>query len=66
MDSCAPCLRSSLRRKSFITETRRARSFGFYRRFSVISVSLWLIFISMGGPQAHVTLRMTPYLIIIY
>ena len=30
----------------FITNTQRARSFIFYRFFSVISVSLWLICIS--------------------
>src|SRR5664280_2029863 len=39
--------------------TRRARSLSFSRVFSVISVPPWLIFISMGRPQAHETLKMT-------
>jgi hypothetical protein len=50
---------AALRRKSFTTETRRARSFSFFRGFSVISVPPWLIFISMGGPQTRAILRMT-------
>ena len=44
------------RRKSFTTETR---SFSFFRVFSVISVPPWSIFISIGAPQAHVTLMRT-------
>ena len=50
---------AALRRKSFTTETRRARSFTFFRGFSVISVPPWLSFISMGGPQTHAIRRMT-------
>jgi hypothetical protein len=30
-----------------------------FKFFSVTFVPLWLIFISMGGPQTHKTLRMT-------
>src|SRR5271157_4926060 len=47
-----------VRRKSFTTETRRTRSFGFYRVFSVISVPPWWIFIPRGGPKVHTTLPM--------
>src|SRR5271157_5804083 len=54
----AVLLRASLRRKSFTTETRRTRSFGFYRVFSVISVPPWWIFIPRGGPKVHTTLPM--------
>src|SRR5271157_1405978 len=54
----AVLLRASLRRKSFTTETRRTRSFGFYRVFSVISVPPWWIFIPRGGPKVHTTLGM--------
>src|SRR5664279_1394254 len=50
---------AALRRKSLTTETRSARSFSFFRGFSVTSVPPWLIFISMGGPQTHAILRMT-------
>ena len=50
---------TTLQLRSRQAPTRKARSFSFFRVFSVISVPPWSIFISMGAPQAHVTLMMT-------
>src|ERR1019366_5616209 len=50
---------TTLRLRSGQAQIRSTRSFAFYGVFSVISVPPWLIFISIGGPQAHGTLRVT-------